>query len=263
MKKKVNKKAPVLIVVLLIVGILLYVNHESKGRVIGEMEAVIVPEITEVQGKIVEMRVEVGQQVKEGDILAVIDPAEQAYAVEQLELSLEQAILQSKSAVTGEGSALLSAQSAYNSARLSAQEAENSYEKAERLYAEGAISESERTQTQVAAAAAEKSLAAARGALNDAGAVFARENSELGIRALQSRLQQAREQLEKCTIRASCDGTVITRSCTAGNVVPAGSDLIEVAKEGGRLFDGLSAGKIDLFAGIRFSADCPVQRRGL
>lgn len=230
MQRKVNKKVVVPVILLLTIGIILIASYANKKYVTGEMEAVIVPEIAETSGKITEMRAELGQPVKAGDILAVISSDQQEYTIEQLELSLKQAELTGKSAAVNESSALSSAQSAYSSAQLAYRNAEDTYSKMQQLYTAGAVSEHELKQAEIARSAAEKGLSASKAALDSAGAAHAQEKSELGIDMTQKQLDEAKKALEKCIIRASVSGIVITKSYNEGNIVAAGYHILEIAQ---------------------------------
>ena len=230
MQRKINKKVILPVVLLLIISIILIAGYVGKSYVTGEMEAVIIPEIAETSGKIIEMRVELGQVVKEGDVLAVISSDKQEYTIEQLELNLKQAELKSKSAVANESGAISSAQSAYSNAKLAYQNASEAYEKRQQLYKAGAISENELEQAQLAVSTAEKGVTAGKAALESARAAYAQENSELSIDMTQNQLDEAKEAFEKCIIRASSDGTIITKSYNKGNIIAEGYNILEIAQ---------------------------------
>lgn len=231
MHKKPDKKAIVLAALVLIIAAVAVYRFAGDDMLNAEAEATIVPQIAEVSGKLLEMNVEPGQQVKQGDVIAVIDSEGQEYTVAQLQYSLAQTKLQGSSAVEKEGSAITSAQSAYNSALLTAQNAADDYAKRKLLYAEGAISERDLDQAELALSQANKGLSAAKAALSDTKALYAGENAQLSVDKLQSQLDEAQKQLEKYTVKASCAGTVITRNYTAGNIVAAGYNLVEISRD--------------------------------
>lgn len=230
MQKKPDKKAILLVVLILGIAGIGAAYLIGKDTLNAEAEAAIMPQIAEVSGKLLTVNVEPGQSVKVGDVIAVIDPEGQEYAVAQLQYNLAQTKLQGSSAVEKEGSAISSAQSAYDNALLTARNAADAYAKRKTLYAEGAISVSELDQAELALSQANKGLTAAAAALSDTKVLYAGENAQLSSDKLQSQLDEAQKQLEKYTIKASCDGTVITKNYTAGNFVAAGYNLVEISQ---------------------------------
>lgn len=230
MQKKPDKKVILLVVLMLVIAGIVTANIIGKDALNAEAEAAIAPQIAEVSGKLLEVNVEPGQSVKESDVIAVIDSEGQEYIVAQLEYNLAQTKLQGSSAVEKESNAISSAQSAYDSARLTARNAADDYAKYKALYAEGAISKSELNRAELALSQANKGLKAAEATLNDTKALYAGENAQLSVDKLQSQLEEAQKELDKYTIKASCDGTVITKNYTEGNFVSAGYNIAEISK---------------------------------
>lgn len=60
----------------------------SEQGVTGEVEAVIRVQPSEAAGKVVEVPVSLGQTVKAGDVLAVLDDTAARFAYEQMEQTL-------------------------------------------------------------------------------------------------------------------------------------------------------------------------------
>jgi HlyD family secretion protein len=230
-KKKQLIIAPIAIIVIigLIVGFC--TGLFNRNVFYAEAEAEIIPAISEVAGQVDGLNVELGQHVEKGDVLAVIDNTDQQYVVKQLEIQLEQAILAENTSSNNTGNDLLSTSSNYNSAASAAESALKDYEDAQSLFQAGAISQSELTAAKLAYTRAENARVGARSALNKANDNFATANAQENIALIQSKLEQARNTLEKYTISAECSGTIITKSYNEGNIVAPGYTIVEIAQD--------------------------------
>lgn len=232
-KRKPNKKILILIVLLLLIVTAVGINSYNSNKVKGELEAVIVPNVSEVSGKILETMVDLGQNIQKGDVIAIIENTDQRHIVEQLEISLEQALLALGEAKggsdTSSGNALLSAQANYNTALSKASQAQKDYQTSQALYDQGAITEDALNKAKLTYTTANDIATAAKAQLSNASNEFTKENSELSVAKTQNQLEQAREKLEKYTITAACDGIIISKSFNAGNLVAPGYDIADIA----------------------------------
>ena len=89
MKEKM-KRVVLLLLVLVIGAVGWHFWQQGSTGQTGKVEQEVVPHYSEVSGKIAELKVQLGQTVQAGDVLAVIDNSNQQYAVEQLEQVLVQ-----------------------------------------------------------------------------------------------------------------------------------------------------------------------------
>ena len=228
MKKKL---IPVIILVL-IAGYLVY-DYLAPDYYEGMMEATVVANVAEVSGKILEMPIELGQEVKAGDTIAVIDSTNQAYAVEQLEIGLEKAMLALGQSIGGSGTtagnALLNAQAVYNSAVSAATQAQKDYEGIKTLFESGAVSGDKLDKARLVAQTAMNAVDVAKAQLSNAENDYSEETAGLEVSLIQSRLAQARELLDKYIITAACDGIIMSKSYSRGSVVAASADLADIA----------------------------------
>jgi len=95
MKKRI---IPVVLILIVGCGLFFWVRGKEDGLVLrGEVEGTVYSQIAEVAGKIIEMNVELGCQVKEGELIARLDSTDQKYALEQLQIALEKRQLTLKS----------------------------------------------------------------------------------------------------------------------------------------------------------------------
>jgi len=232
---KVKHIAPVILLLGIISG-LVYYNFAREETFIGLVETVVVTNPSEVSGKITQSYISLGQEVKAGDVIAVIDSSDLEYALEQLELNLQKARVLNADAVTGEGSraqsSIAAARAAYNGASATATKMEQDYAKALALYQSGAIPESSLDAAKLARDTAASSLQAAAAQLQLAGNSSAgslSESSGIEILLLESKIAQQKDMIEKCTIRANADGIVISRNYGAGDFVAPGYNVSDIA----------------------------------
>jgi len=237
------RKKALPLILLLAIGIAAaayYFLGISRDTLLGEVEATLYPHKAEVAGKILEMPIDLGSEVKKGAILAVIENTGLRYDIEQMELLIEkQKLALSESQLGAEGSTqaernLAVAQAAYNSALATCNKAQNDYQNAAILYQEGAISKDSLDNAKLKADNAREALAAAAAQLQGASSQTSAKSAELDMKQNESRLRQMKENLEKYTIRAAVDGTVMSLSYVAGDTIAPGYNLADIASAGGK-----------------------------
>lgn len=239
MEKLQKKKIPVLILVgvLVVVAIFYWLGG---NRYTGLVEATIISHVAEVPGKIMEMPVEMGQSVKAGDVLAVVDSKEQQYAYEQLLLTLEKRKLglaqeQGGTGVSTQAETNLAVTEAnYNSALSARQKASQDYRNAQTLYQQGAISKDVLEQAKVRADAASSTLTSAKALWENAKSEDIASGTKIDIQLLEIQVQDMEELLDKFTIRSAKDGVVMSKSYQVGDVVSPGFNLVDLATEEGK-----------------------------
>ncbi|OPX86498.1 MAG: Multidrug resistance protein MdtA precursor [Pelotomaculum sp. PtaB.Bin104] len=213
----------------------------------GEVETTIFSQHSEVSGKITSLPVELGQQVKAGDLIAEIDNSNELYAIEQLEAGLakKQATLADLLAATdpeeikqGQNNIAL-AENALASARLTYENDSKDFETTRTLYEAGALAKAafddakyKLDLAQAAVFSAETQLDNAKQKLflinkgADAGKIeFARAD----IAQTESQLRQAQDNLAKYKLYAVTSGTVISKNYLLGDLVAPGYNLVDIA----------------------------------
>lgn len=238
------------LLIVLLLGMGLGGCSSSSGiKLDGAVEADILSHYSEVSGKILEMPVELGQAVKKGDLLAVLDDSNERKALEQLEatLAIKKASLNELTAAAEE-EAIKSAQNNITIAEASYEKAKQNYdyllnekEKFAKLYEGGAapFSEVEKIDLQFALAERELDATAAqidnarqhlsslyKGATKEKIAVLQAE-----IKLTEVQINQIQDDLIKYKIEALADGTVISKNYTAGDVVAMGYNLADITDE--------------------------------
>jgi HlyD family secretion protein len=185
----------------------------ATGRVIGTSRAQVGSEIT---GTVLERRVQEGDVVRPGQVLAVLRADELAARVREAEAALQQ--LRQSTRPQAEA-ALRQAQAQAEQATRERQRRADLFQR--QLVAREALEQAEEAET-LALAAAERARLAAQEA--------AQGRSE--EQQLRERLAAARAQLEKTSIRAQSGGVVLSRNVEPGDLVQPGKVLFEIARSG-------------------------------
>ena len=228
----------ILLLALCLAAAIYYFLGTDSDTLIGEVEATIYPHKTEVSGKILEMPISLGSEVKKGDALAVLDSTGLRYEIEQMELMIEKqriALAQAQLGVEGSTQAernLTVAQAAYNSAMANFNKAQKDYQNALTLFQEGAISRDSLENAKLKADNARETLTVANAQLQGASSQASAETATLDITQNESRLRQMKENLGEYPIKAAVDGIVMSLSYVAGDTVGPGYNLADIAGTG-------------------------------
>lgn len=213
----------------------------------GVVETSIISHYSEVSGKIITMPLELGQEIKAGEIIAIIDDSGQQYALEQLQATAAKKQSMMKELLEGidreqikqaENNVLL-AEKALESSRLTNELAQKSFDKAQKLFAAGGLSETALDEAEYKAEQAGIDITVKQAQLDNARqqlAILQKGVKQTQIDALQaeidltnSQIDQAQENLGKYKITALADGTVISRNYLLGNMVAPGYNIADIA----------------------------------
>ena len=213
----------------------------------GVVETSIYGHYSEVAGKIIELPVELGQEVKAGDVIAILDDTNERYNLEQLEKTLakKQALLAEltlgvdpEELKQGQNNVSL-AELAYENAQLTRDKTKQDYEDALALWEAGALVQAELDRLKYQADLAEAAVETAAMQLDNARQKLAllqkglpREKiagAQADVELTQVQIRQSRDNLTKYTITALCDGTVISKNYLQGSIVAPGYDLVDIA----------------------------------
>jgi len=215
----------------------------------GVVETSIISHYSEVSGKIITMPLELGQEIKAGEVIAVIDDSGQQYALEQLQATAAKKQAMMKELLEGidteqikqaENNVLL-AEKALESSRLTNDLAQKSFDKAQKLFAAGGLSETALDEAEYKAEQAGIDITVKQTQLDNARqqlAILQKGVKKAQIDALQaeidltnSQIDQAEENLAKYKITALADGTVISRNYLLGNMVSPGYNIADIASQ--------------------------------
>ncbi|NLC76374.1 MAG: HlyD family efflux transporter periplasmic adaptor subunit [Clostridia bacterium] len=230
-------------------GIMPFVGGCSSGEPVfeGVVETSIYGHYTEVGGKIIELPVEPGQEVKAGDVIAVLDDTNERYALEQLEKTLakKQALLAEltlgvdpEELKQGRNNLSL-AEVAYENALLTRDKIKRDYEDALALWEAGVLVQAELDQLKYQADLAEAAVETAAMQLDNAKQQLALlqkglpkekiAGAQADVELTEVQIRQSKNNLAKYTITALCDGTVISKNYLPGSIVSPGSNLVDIA----------------------------------
>jgi membrane fusion protein (multidrug efflux system) len=179
-----------------------------------------------ISGIVREVRVTDTQQVRKGDVIAVLDDTDARLAVAQAEAELGRALRRVRGYVATDAS--LAAQLIAANADL--ERAKVDLERREALAKSGSVSGDELTKARNAYETAQASVRAALGS-REANAVLiadATEESNPEVALARAKRDQAVVNLERTVIRAPKAGVIARRSVQVGQQVQAGAPLVWV-----------------------------------
>jgi HlyD family secretion protein len=170
----------------------------ASGRLQPEIEVIIRPDVS---GEIIELPVNEGDYVQQGDLLLRIKPDIYQARIDELNASL------------------LAQRARYEQARATMLQAEVEFLTNKQLYERELISEMEFLQTENAYEAQKANVRA----------------SEFQIQSAEAQLRRSREELEQTVIRAPQDGTISRLSVergerVLGNAQTAGTEMLRIAR---------------------------------
>lgn len=253
--KHVTKKKKIMVagvVLTTLTALLIWYFVISANTLEGVVEATIMPQNSEVSGKILEMNVEPGQHVNKGDIVAVIDSTDQGYTLEQLEITLTKKKAAyselergaEEASIRQAGNNVDIAGKNYSSAVTTHDQAAADLKEAVTLYKEGAISKAaydqavyQETLTRNAMAAAKNQVASANEAvtlLQNGASEEKLTTASADVAQTELQIRQLKEDLEKFTIKASASGTVISRNYVIGDMISPGYNLADLSDDNQR-----------------------------
>jgi len=193
-----------------------------------------------VSGALVSIPVHETQAVKEGDILAVIDPQDFRLAVERARADLDQAQRHVRQYFANDRA--LAAQSAVRTsdidrAQAELRRAEVEFGRRKALSADGAVSGDELTSAETQLAAARSVLAQAKAAATAAAAqqdaagamtIGSDLSSNPEVVSARARLAQAELDLSRTTVRAPVTGVVTRNTVEVGQKIATGAPMMVI-----------------------------------
>lgn len=197
------------------------------GTLVPDEEVQVAPKVS---GKIESLRVQLGQSVKQGDVLFTLDQQDLQNAVKQAEAAyaLAQANYKQSDASTAQG--LEQAKNSLTQAEQALEDAKRNHERMQQLYSQGAISQQQYEQ-------AVSSLTSAQTAYNNAKTAYETAKQQVGMVVSQASVEQARvalenarEQLANATVTAPISGVVSRVSGAVGEMVSPQMPVVVLVK---------------------------------
>lgn len=185
----------------------------ATGRVAAVSRAQVGSPVT---GVVLERRVREGDVVRAGDVLAVLRADDLAAAVSEAQAALEQL----------QQSTRPQAQASLREAEARLAQASREAQRRRALFQRQMITRETMEQAAQAETVARTAVEQARLAVRSLAA------GNPGEAAARARVESARAQLAKTTIRAEVAGTVLTRNAEPGDLVQPGRVLFEIARAG-------------------------------
>ncbi len=257
-KQKRKKMLKIFALLVLVIGILYALWTFFFGNKVETDNAYVGAETAEitsmVSGQVEKVLVSDTQQVKKGDVLAIIDNRDAKIAVAQAEAELTKAkrqYTQSSANSSSLSSQILVSADDINSAKAQVAQAEVGYQQAQQefarrqqLSASGAISKEEFTKSQSALNNAKASVDVAKAFLaqaeskrkaaqsnldaNEALIKGTSQTSTPDVLVAQAKLDQALLDLERTEIKAPLDGVIARRSIQVAQRIAPGASLMKI-----------------------------------
>lgn len=170
---------------------------------------------SQVSGQIKEILVDFNSEVKQGQLVARLDPETFEYKMRQAQADLDAA----RSQVLVQQANIMSARASLSRAQVNATDAKREYDQKQKLLEKGFISPADRDKTLATFNALTEDAKAAAAMLDVAQAQSG--NAAAIVKQREAQLAQSRIDLGRTEIRAPVDGIVIKRSVDPGQTVAA------------------------------------------
>ena len=203
---------------------------ENNVMASGKVKALNTVDVgSQVSGEVKRLYVEVGDEVKQGDLIAQIDQVTQKNNLSNEQASLEQSVAAIQSAQAESLSRQASLKSAYAdlaSRQSELKQAQSDFTRLQSLVAIDAISQQEYDTQATSVETAKSAVANARAAIDTAKAAIATADANINsqqaaLRKSQTNVSTAEEDLSYTTIRAPMSGTVVSITTEQGTTVNA------------------------------------------
>lgn len=257
-QQKRKKMLKIFAIIIIAVAILFVIWTLLFGNTVDTDNAYVGAETAEitsmVSGQVEKVLVSDTQQVKKGDVLAIIDNRDAKIAVAEAEAALMKAkrqYSQSSANSSSLSSQILVSADDINSAKAQVAQADVTYQQAQQefsrrqqLSASGAISKEEFSKSQSALNNAKANVDVAQAALaqaeskrkaaqsnldaNEALIKGSSQSSTPDVLVAQAKLDQALLDLQRTEIKAPLDGVVARRSIQVGQRIATGASLMKI-----------------------------------
>lgn len=238
-----------LILVLALAALLISGCSRSDLKLQGIVETDVYSQYCEVSGKIVSFPVQLGQEVKQGDVIAQIDDSNEKYQLEQLQAGLAKKKASLADLQTAIDDADLKqarnnvtlAEQAYAGSQLSLALAQQKFDNIQILFEGGGVSQSVRDDAKyqldlaniaLTSAALQVDNARQRLTLLEKGPDQEKiAAAQADIKQTESQVRQVEANLGKYKLTAPHDGIVISKNFLSGDMVSTGANLTDIASQ--------------------------------
>lgn len=205
-------------------------NLENSVMATGKIEAVDQVDVgAQVSGEVTRLYVDVGDMVKQGDIIAQIDPIKQRNTLTNQQASLQQSMANLESTRANYATrqqALATARADLASRQATLSQAQTEYNRMKNLAASNAVSRQELERAATSLKTAQADVLAAQNAIRTAQANIVASQADIAtaqasIRKSQTEVNTAEQNLGYTRITAPMNGTVISVTTKQGQTVNA------------------------------------------
>lgn len=220
------------IAIVCVIGIIMFNRHETE-YIQGQAEVNEYRVSSKVPGRILEIRVKEGQQVKAGDTLAILEAPDIEAKLAQAKAVRNAASAQNAKAQKGaRDEEIQGAYELWQKAKAGLEIMEKSYNRVENLFKEGVVSEQKRDEVKAqydAAVATEKAAQsqytmAKNGAENETKAMAAAQ-----VRQADGVVAEVNAYIDETILTASIDGEVSEIFPMLGELVGTGAPIMNIA----------------------------------
>jgi|SRR6185437_2461024 len=242
--KKKTKKAPIIIGVLLLVGIVigikeyLYYSHvetTDDAQIVSNIN----PVVARISDYVTDINFQDNQHVTKGQVLVKLDDKDLAIKEQQMEAELLTAqanVAVAKANAASAESGLATTKSEIDAAQVTVWKTTQDFERYQSLIKDGSITQEQYDNSKAAKDAAESQLEIAK-KKNEASekqyqvAVANATSVQSAITRKQADLDYAKLQLSYATITAPVSGVISKRAIQIGQLVQAGSSLLAIVED--------------------------------
>lgn len=187
-----------------------------------------------VSGRIIELPVRAPDQIRQGDVIAQLDPRDFEAQVSQLQGQLDQGNAQLQALRSGARDEEVAAlEAAVEAAAAQADQARDQVERTTQLAERGVVSTAQLDQEEASLRVAEAQLRSTREELSIGTSGGRAEDvaaAEAALRVIESQLQAAQDNLDDATLRAPFDGFIARRDVENFTNIQAGQDIVLIQK---------------------------------
>ncbi|MCQ2754395.1 MAG: HlyD family secretion protein [bacterium] len=218
-KKKISKKLIIIIAVVAAVVIAFAVYHFSKYQSTDDayIETTTVSVSPKVSGQIVKVLVEDNQQVKAGDVVAIIDKVDYRVKLDQANAAYEKAILNQENA-----------HASLDAVNAEIELAQKDVDRYTNLYKVGAVSKQTLDKAKIHLEEVQAKQIKAEQSIFSTNPSNSTKVADADLNMLKAQKKQAELALEYTEIIAPIDGTVSNKRVEVGMMVQPGSPLFVV-----------------------------------
>ncbi len=230
-----NKKTvTTILVVAAIIGFIVYtfivVLKKEPVVLQGEVEAKQYKISSKVPGRVLEVAVKKGQEVKKGDFVFSIDSPEANAKMAEATAARSAASAQSRKAQNGaQKEDIAAAYSTYIKAEAAAQFAEKTFGRIQNLYNEGVVPAQKRDEVETKMKAARETANAAKAIWQKAEKGARKEDKDAAaalVKRADAAIEQVQAYLDETSINAISDGEISGINVEEGELVPTGFPVV-------------------------------------